>query len=326
MRNINIATTLLYIFVCNCIVKAEGVLLVKSKAWSAPATATIVPYKSIERFPAVHNIITPSGQEKRISVALIVEDIDFDLYRLEDKIVTEAEKNQVRNRAHQLNSLLTTKSKLAPYLKNLIDDYKSAISQLCNGKIRINALWIDETEYQKQQEDIQKKNRIADQVFQTENQEKRSKEKAELASKIDTLISQIAEVESELELHREKIIENRAQDLSSEYEFRRLLLERKLPRASFKNLYDLSDYVYEVLTESGEKCALVSYSIASVETRVISIWVRYCCDIDVLMRNGNEERIRVFIEADETTALLSTQIQTKKTELKILQGDLKRRQ
>jgi multidrug efflux pump subunit AcrA (membrane-fusion protein) len=328
---------------CSSLLYGQGVLLVKPQAWSDPSTAVVVPYASIEKFPAVYNIVTPSGQAKRINPPLVVDDISFAAYQVQPNIVSDADIQQFRSSAVKLRALAKASPKLLPYIKTLLESHQQAELALSAGKVRVNGVWTDATNHRKQQAELQKASEEAERAFAAQQEERKKSERAELELQITALSKEISDLEKDIDSNRQQIADAKAETSSPGYEIRRFLLQRKLPKAGFTELYDISDYVYECLTEGDEKCALISRSITTMEKRFLSIWVKYYSDIDVTMRNGNEERIPVFIEAEreiseelsagynklsillETIATLSTRLEEKRKKLNAIQETLEKK-
>ena len=291
-----IVTSILF---CTLQLRGQGVLLVKSQPWSDPSTAVVVPYKSVERFSAVYNIVTPSGQTKRVNVSLIADDIDFSAFQVATNIVTDVDMEQARTSAVKLHTLAKSSPKLVPYVKTLLEAHRDADQALNEGKVRVNGTWVDAAQHRKQQAELQKANEESERQFAAQQAERKKKERAELELQNTTLSKEISDLERDIEAYRQQVADAKAQTSSPGYEMRRFLVQRKLPKSNFTELYEISDYVYECLTEGDEKCALVAHSITTMEDRFLSIWVKYHSDIDVVLRNGNDERIPVFIEAEK---------------------------
>lgn len=290
------------ILFCAPYLRGQGVLLVKPQAWSDPSTAVVVPYRSIEKFSAVYNIVTPSGQTKRINVSLIADDVDFSAFQVAPNIVTDAEILQARTAAAKLRAMAKNSQKLAPYVKSLLEAHREADQALNEGKVRVNGTWTDAAQHRKQQAEMKKASEEAESAFALQQEERKQKERAELELQSAALSQEIADLERDIEANRQQLATVKSEASAPGYEMRRFLVQRKLPKSSFPELYEISDFVYECLTEGDEKCALVAHSITTMEDRFLSIWVKYHSDIDVVMRNGNDERIPVFVEAEKNVS------------------------
>jgi ribosomal protein S4 len=308
----------------------DGILFVKPQAWSDPTTASAVPYKSFEIYPAGYTIVSLSGQTQHINAGLVTENIDFSPYKLSENITSDQEKVGMRENAVKLTSLVKSKPRVASYLNSLLQAYKDAEAALLSGKVRVNGVWINSDEYAKQQSEKKKAAEESEQTFMAQQAQRRKNERAELEVQNNAVIKDISDLEVNLATYK-KELDEKTQSSSSGYKHRRFIIQRKLPKADFAELYDISNYVYESLTEGDEKCVLVSHSIATMEDRLLLIWVKYYSDMDVVMRNGNSERIPVFVQAEsdvnnilEKISAISTRLEGQQTKLKTLQRELQR--
>jgi len=240
------------------------VLLVKPQAWSDPSTATVVPYASIQRFSAVYNIVTASGQTIRINFSLIADDIDFTAYKLKSDIVSDVDIEQARSSAVKLRALAKASPKLVPYVKTLLEAHQQAELAFSGGKVRVNGAWTDAAQHSKQKAELQKTNDEAERTFAAQQDERKKRERADLELQNTALLKDISDLEKDIDAHRQQVAAAKAETSSPGYALRRFLVQRKLPKSGFTDLYDISDYVYECLTEGDEKCALISHSITTM--------------------------------------------------------------
>ena len=338
-------------------------LLVKPQAWSDPSTASVIPYKSIKRFPAVYNVITTSGQTKRITVSLITDDIEFDAYKLPLNIVSDVEIEQARLSVQKLLSLANAMPKLVPHIQTLLATHRQAELALSEGKVRVNGVWVDGSLHYKQQAEMKNENEEAVRAFVTQQEERKKKERAELEERkkkeraeleerkkkeraelelqASFLTKEINDLELEIEANRQQLKTAQDEAASPVYKMRSFQIQRKLPKSDWSELYEISDYVYECITEGGEKCVYITNSITTMEERFLSAWVKHFTDVDVTLRNGNNERVPIFIEAEkhvseklsesyqnvnhllEAIATISTRLKEKRTKLNEINKSIK---
>lgn len=278
---------------------AQGVLLIKEQSFLAESTAVPLEYRSADKFSAAWNVMTTAGRREQLRPERIVIDVPYANFAIPAVVANQSDYLAVATGLDTLRNTITRHPKLQKYLLRFVTDHQMVIDQYKRGTYLVNGRWMTAAEYAKSQLIRQEQLR----------QEAKGLENSLLNLRLTA--QQIGGPNGE----------------EAKPETRQFHLIRKLPKTRFEQLYEINPYVIECESNSRQACVLVTRSIATLDNRLVACNVVMHGDIDVVLRDGREERVPVFVEyapseSDLQYREIVRQIEARTSELKRVQAAL----
>lgn len=120
----------------------KGLVLYKDTPWEADQFVTATPYKNLEKFPTVHNIVPMTGSPIRVNSPLVVKDI---VYPTPASLVDISDEAQVKALEAAIADWKTTMSRFpasAKYLKPRLAQLQAEVAQFHAGKVKSEGVWM----------------------------------------------------------------------------------------------------------------------------------------------------------------------------------------
>ena len=120
----------------------KGVLLYKDAPWDRDQFARATPYKEVEKFPTVHNLVPMSGNKIRVNSALVVKDVPFPTEASLADISEEAQVKALEETVADWSAATKRYPSSAKYLTPRIAQLQTEIAQFRAGKVKVAGAWM----------------------------------------------------------------------------------------------------------------------------------------------------------------------------------------
>jgi len=180
MKAINILWTFLLIFGAP-LSHGQGLFLLKQQGWDNDNQAVPVEYKSADKFSTVCNIVTASGQIRRLNSNLIVEDIDYATLAIPENIQSGESITVLKNTIAKIEATIKQWPKTKPFLLPYLSAAQSAELKYLSGNVKLGSRWITRAEYSKEMEQAELAAELEERKLVEAQRERRLAEKKRLA-------------------------------------------------------------------------------------------------------------------------------------------------
>ncbi len=123
-------------------VAGEGLLIIKSNLWQKDELVSSLPYRSIEKFPTVHNVVNSAGDKTRISSDLVVKDYPFPSAKDLANLREESQVLPLEAVVAEWSAALKRFPSAAKHLKPRIAALRKEIARFRGGEVKADGEWM----------------------------------------------------------------------------------------------------------------------------------------------------------------------------------------
>jgi hypothetical protein len=119
----------------------KGLLLYKDAPWDADQFVQAAPYKEIEKFPTVHNLVLMDGSKLRVKSALVIKDVRFPAQASLADISSDAQVKVLNAAVADWTATVGHYPSAGKHLKPRITELQAEIAQFRAGKVKAEGVW-----------------------------------------------------------------------------------------------------------------------------------------------------------------------------------------
>ncbi|RYD75424.1 MAG: hypothetical protein EOP84_18325 [Verrucomicrobiaceae bacterium] len=132
---------LLFLFIPLSAFGQKGLLLYKDAPWDADQFVQVAPYKEIQKFPTVHNLVLLNDEKLRVKSALVIKDIRLPAQAGLPDITNQSQINVMNASVADWTATVSRYPGAAKHLKPRIAQLQSEIAQFRAGKVKVDGVW-----------------------------------------------------------------------------------------------------------------------------------------------------------------------------------------
>lgn len=120
----------------------EGLLIFKSNLWQKEEFARSLPYRSVDKFPTVHNVTDSAGEKTRISSELVLKDCPFPSTKDLANLREESQIQPLETMLAEWTAALRRYPSCVKYLKPRIVALQQEIARFRAGEVKADGEWM----------------------------------------------------------------------------------------------------------------------------------------------------------------------------------------